>query len=263
MRKAYKSDEPCKSTQLRNPEPNKKTGRHHCKECMGFTVKDLETYARKIGGVEIERGDTKQDLCNKIFARVGLRGQNQFDKIVSGILGIPAAEEEFLTPPAAVVRSKVVYVPRLTVTNRKINYPEKITQFFLEQAAPVDTLDAAAGMIYRNLEQLLNVWYDEYKLTLSFEDADGKKYDVPKRAVLLSVLPKAKQGKRSTLLINTPKKDAIIGRLEFQVEPRDVVLEEEGPQGPQPVAELADEVALRLLLGEQIETATKKRGVGE
>jgi len=243
--KARAKGKPCKTTQLRNPD----TG--NCKECMGFKVPELEGYARKID-VPIERGDTKQDLCNKIFNKVGLRGQNEFDKIISGMIGIPPAEEIILGPVRPILRTKTMFVPYLNIDDRRVDV-SALKDSLLVDPVPVNTLDEAIGVLKGKLEQLLQK-FKTYPITLLLEKRPEFKYEYD--LVLATAEPAAKAGKRQSFLVLSPK-NQYLGKLQFEVRQQEVQEEAKAV----PVEELTRELALAMALGEAVEKSTKRRGI--
>jgi len=293
LMKQYKSDLPCGATQLRNPVANKKTGRHHCKECEGFTVRDLEGYARTIG-VATDRYDTKQDLCNKIFDRVGLRGQNVFDKLVSGVLGIPPAEAAFQAPPyqaplpyqapvlgrpqtafpfapaapaapfapapGPIVRSKLVFRPMIGVVERPegVRYPADVEQLLVEDKTEYPMFDQTVSELSTKLRNLLAA-LAKRNVVFKLDDPAGRRPVFPPDLILQTVKPAADKGKRQSFLMFVPD-GRYLGTLQFKVGEREVQEEVK----PIAIEELSDEMKLRLALGEALEEGTtKKRGLGK
>jgi len=90
--KDYVRNQPCDPEQLRNPE----TG--FCKKCKSFQMSDLLEYCRKLG-VQVHPRDTIKEICDKIFRKVGLEGQNRFDEYVSNLLGIEPVMQQVIQEP--------------------------------------------------------------------------------------------------------------------------------------------------------------------
>jgi hypothetical protein len=276
MEKKYKTDEPCGPSQLRNPEANKKTGRHHCKECSGFGLDELEKYAKKIG-IQVERGDRKKDLCEKIFERVGLRGQNVFDKIVSGAIGIPTAVQAagfpFVAPgvvphaahpafPAAplppMIRKRLTFRPVITTADKPahIKYPPQISQLFLD-GPEYNTLEEAVDVLSRNLYQLLQI-LSRAGIELYFEQTE-KRHLFPYDYVLQTVKPAA-ENERQQSFIMIDKNKVYGGKLQFNVARQEVPEEVKITEVEE---QLTADQLLRMALGEIVEEPTKKRGLGK